>query len=438
MKPEEIVVACCLVNSASSGVASERITAADFEDTELGEVFSACVDHFKANGSGLSERAILGHLQVQGVLDKLGTSGQVASLVKAGRIEQRTIGYHASQVASASRTRQAQSVLHQALADLQTRSWDEVAASHLPSLDAIERGDLNELPLTGPELKERAIESLRSDQQPFCPTGIERFDANFGGFTYGSLNVIAARPSVGKSLLACEIGIRAAEQGRHVLVISLEMSDVEIAYRYLSRCSDVELCKFRTGDIKQYVDHLERHELPECLHVWVKPKATMQQIGAMVRCLKQRHGSLDMVIIDYLGLMGGISSNQYERATGNSQEAKQLAVDENVAVVLASQLNREAEKSEATLANLALSGSIEQDADTIMFLHRDKEKAPHELVVKLAKNRNGRLGSLKFEFEGEYARISDNEPMAQEMIEVKNSNKEGFKNDFGNYGSSVL
>lgn len=405
------------------------VSGADFQDSGLGRVYSAIVDLYESQGEQvLSERALLSGLRSAGVLSELGDNHQIAEMVRDGRASRPSALYYARQVLEASVNRRARQAVSRVLNRLNDgKGWAEMSRDALAELAAIESGIVTESPLNGSELKRRAMDSLRSGATAMCPSGFYRFDSQFGGFAKGAVSVIAARTSVGKSLVSGDIAARVAEMGKRTLLVSLEMSEVELGYRFLSRAAEVDLNTFRKDEITTQLDRLESVDIDDRLHVWVKPRVKIEQVEAMVRKM-QSEGGLDLVVIDYLGLMGGKHDKAYDRVTANSQAAKEMAIRNDVAVVLCSQLNRAAEESDSpSLANLALSGSIEQDADLIVFLTRDKTKNPKVIRWSVMKNRNGSLGYMEFGFEGEYSRLNGEDPNVVAAAATADSE---FGNDF--------
>jgi replicative DNA helicase len=404
---ERDLIASVLAASSGFREATEIVGPEDFADKDLGVIFGAVVDACESHGSALGEKAILSELKRRGLLRRLGDSFAVAELLRSGRLASQSCVYFALKVATASRSRRARSVA----ANLQRHidsggDWDVIAGQYVASLQAINSGVNAATPLSGPELQKRTIDSLKSKKQQVCPSGLVRFDDMFGGFPIGGVTVMAARTSVGKSAVSGDLAARAAEAGCGALFVSLEMSELELGYRFLARESNVDLKLFRQKAIDAEIEKLEATALSENLHVWVQPRVTIEQIDATVRRLAATT-PLDLVVIDYLGLMGGPAESAYDRVTRNSQLAKQLAIQNNVAVIMCSQLNREAEKAEANLAHLALSGSVEQDADMIIFLNRDKVAEPRKMQLAVMKNRNGPLGYLDFDFYGEFSRLGE-------------------------------
>lgn len=215
-------------------------------------------------------------------------------------------------------------------------------------------------------------------------TGINTIDRENGGFQPGQMIVIGARPSVGKSALAGMIALDMAAKGKRVGIISLEMSNTEIAARLASIDTQTDFHVLYRGlyrDEHQTQVVYKRiasttSQLP--IHVTDKTDVNMSEIKAKAQKLKAKHG-LDCLMIDYLQLVE--AGESYNRSRENeiakiSRSCKVMAKDMNIPVILLCQLNREVTKRKGIdrypqLSDLRESGSIEQDADVVMFLHRD-------------------------------------------------------------------
>jgi replicative DNA helicase len=259
--------------------------------------------------------------------------------------------------------------------------------------------------------------------------GFSRLDDLTQGFQPGNLVVLAARPGVGKTAMALNWALRASmRHGAHCAVFSLEMSKKEVADRFLSSHSRIDLKTVARGrifpeDHKRLVAAGEEiNNLP--IFVCDSAAITARDITAMVdRHCTVFNQRLDMVIVDYLQLISSPQDSRGARLTEAvrvgeiSRQMKILAKEHNIPVVVLSQLNREVERREGRmpqLSDLRDSGAIEQDADIVMFIHR-RPKIPvgdpdehgnrgafdHELII--AKHRNGPTGSIQLYFEGQFS-----------------------------------
>jgi len=215
-------------------------------------------------------------------------------------------------------------------------------------------------------------------------TGIKAIDRDNGGFHPGQMIAIGARPSVGKSALAGGLAVEISKQNKTVGIISLEMSNTEIAARLAAIDTDTDFHIIYRGLYKDTKEaealynkiSSSTHKLP--IYVSDKTEVNVLEIKSKASKLKHLHG-LDCLIIDYLQLIG--SDEQRNRTRENeiskiSRATKIIAKDLNIPVILLCQLNREVTKRKGNdrypqLSDFRESGSIEQDADIVMFLHSD-------------------------------------------------------------------
>src|SRR5690606_36573987 len=256
-------------------------------------------------------------------------------------------------------------------------------------------------------------------------TGFTTLDEYMNGMEPEALIIIAARPSMGKSAFAMNLALDAAMYNKGgkagVAIFSLEMSNEQLVSRMISSLSNIENSKLRTGHLtSQEWKHFELYtERIQNYNIFFDDStaSNINEIRARCRKLAQEK-KLDLVVIDYLQLihadMRGNASRQ-EEVSKISRALKQMAKELKVPVIALSQLSRDVEKTgdkKPLLAHLRESGSIEQDADIVMFIHRDeyynRDKEPSgDAEIILAKNRQGRIGSIKFIFQTQYSRFAE-------------------------------
>src|SRR5690625_4824178 len=253
------------------------------------------------------------------------------------------------------------------------------------------------------------------------PTGFADLDALTNGLHPGQMIVVAARPAVGKSTLGLDIARAASmRNGMTSGIFSLELSRNEISMRMLSAESQVPLQNMRKGTMRdEDWTRLARamgkvSEAP--LFIDDSPNMSLMEIRAKCRRLKQRH-DLKLVVIDYLQLMSSgkrVESRQQE-VSEFSRAMKLLAKELEVPVIAISQLNRGSEQrtdKKPQMSDLRESGSIEQDADVVILLHREdlyEKESPRagEADIIVAKHRNGPTDTIVVAFQGHYARFFD-------------------------------
>lgn len=282
-------------------------------------------------------------------------------------------------------------------------------------------------------------------------TGLIDMDKKLGGLHPSDLLILAGRPSMGKTSLATNIAFNVAKaykrgirpdgsegaiDGGVVGFFSLEMSAEQLAGRILAEASEISSHKIRQGDMteeefRRFVDAAKA--LEACpLYIDDTPSIPISQLAARARRLKRTHG-LDLLIIDYLQLARGTAENRVQEIAEISMGLKAIAKELNIPVVALSQLSRQVESREdkrPQLSDLRESGSIEQDADVVMFVFREeyykeREKpGDHELdkmaewqeamsrlhakaEVIIGKQRHGPIGTVELSFESQFTRFGN-------------------------------
>lgn len=299
----------------------------------------------------------------------------------------------------------------------------ESAEKKIYALRKGERGDsLEPISMTLHRVFEHLSELALSDSAiPGLSTGLRDLDGMINGLNKSDLLLIAARPAMGKSAFALNIGLNVAKKyQKTVAVFNLEMSREQLAMRLLASESFVEMNKLATGKLsdEEWTKLcMASGALSQMdLRIDDNPSVTVADISAKCRRLE----NLGLVIIDYLQLMqgSGYGKNNENRVVvvGEiSRSLKIMAKELNVPVICLSQLSRAVESrsdKRPILSDLRESGSIEQDADSVMFLYRDEyynENSEDRGVCEciLAKNRHGRTGSVKLQWIAQYQTFTD-------------------------------
>lgn len=238
------------------------------------------------------------------------------------------------------------------------------------------------------------------------------------GFKPGNMIILAARPSMGKTLLALNIIQHIAEQKKTIAFFSIEMSQEEIAARLLTSVSGMKSRDINTGNYNEFgVEKITKaiNELRDLKIIIDDSAVTSASIRAKCRKIKRQHG-LDLVVVDYLQLIDGYNNlDPVHKTTAISRDLKLLAKELDVPVIALSQLNRSLEQrpdKRPIMADLRQSGAIEQDADMILFIYRDEvynEYSDQKGIaeIKLAKNRDGKTGTIRLVFRGDYCRFEN-------------------------------
>ena len=259
-------------------------------------------------------------------------------------------------------------------------------------------------------------------------SGIKDSDAKTSGFQKGDMVLIAARPSMGKTTFSLNIAENAAlKEGKSVVIFSLEMSKEQLAYKLLCSQANVDMLKLRTGNLEDDDwERIARATGPLAnAKIYIDDTAGISVMDMRSKCrkIKMEHG-IDMILIDYLQLMSGSagSDNRQQEVSEISRSIKALAKEMECPVIALSQLSRAPEQRadhRPMLSDLRESGSIEQDADVVMFLYRDEyynketeEKGIGECII--AKQRNGPVGTVKMAWIGAHSKFADLELVHKE------------------------
>lgn len=249
-------------------------------------------------------------------------------------------------------------------------------------------------------------------------TGMKDLDAKLSGLKNGDMVIIAGRPAMGKTTLAVQIALHAAQSGKPALVLSQEMSYQQLADRLLSSSGKIYLGDITTGKLTDdgwarlsaAVGNLI--DLP--LYLDDQGALALADVCAKARMIKRKHG-LSLVVVDYLQLMSGVGNNRNAQIEEISRGLKALAKELHIPIIVLSQLSRECEKrnnKRPMMSDLRDSGAIEQDADLILFVYRDEiynsdspDKGTVEIII--GKNRQGEPGAVRMSFQGEFSNFAD-------------------------------
>ncbi|GAA1572478.1 replicative DNA helicase [Streptomyces globosus] len=303
-------------------------------------------------------------------------------------------------------------IVNSAQAEIYAVTEQRTSEDYLPLGDIME-GALDEIEAIG----------SRSGQMSGVPTGFTDLDSLTNGLHPGQMIVIAARPAMGKSTLALDFARACSIKSNLPSVIfSLEMGRNEIAMRLLSAEARVALHHMRSGTMTDDDWTRLARRMPDVsaapLYIDDSPNLSMMEIRAKCRRLKQRN-DLALVVIDYLQLMQSGGSRRPEsrqqEVSDMSRNLKLLAKELEVPVIALSQLNRGPEQrtdKKPMVSDLRESGSIEQDADMVILLHREdayEKESPRagEADLIVAKHRNGPTATITVAFQGHYSRFVD-------------------------------
>ncbi|MBE8215484.1 MAG: replicative DNA helicase [Endozoicomonadaceae bacterium] len=254
-------------------------------------------------------------------------------------------------------------------------------------------------------------------------TGFDDLDEMTAGLQAGDMIVVAARPSMGKTVFGMNLVESAmlTQEKKPVLVFSLEMPAEQLLMRSLASLGKINQTRIRTGKLEDddwpKLASVVKRLMDKQLFIDDTPGLSPQLIRTRIRRLMREHGPLSLVMIDYLQLMqiSGYKEGRINEISSISRALKSMAKEFNVPIVALSQLNRSLEQrpnKRPVNSDLRESGAIEQDADVILFIYRDEvynpdseQKGMAEIII--GKQRNGPIGHIKLSFLGHYARFDN-------------------------------
>ena len=428
LESEQAILGCVLIDNEIMTSLSDEMTVQDFYDRRHQIIFSAMLNIYK-NQMQIDFTTLIAELQIKNQLVEAGGAVYLSSLIDAvyttanitdyiqivqDAALKRNVIAAATSIAEAGYNANYDSAgyidyAERLLLDLAKRRRTE---GFVPIDTVIE--NVKNIMLAN-RAKAGEITGLSS--------GFDKLDEVTLGLQKDNLIILAARPAMGKSAFAMNIAINAAthnvkETGEPISValFSLEMSQEQIVQRMTAAQARVNLTNIQKGLLSQKEMLLVESANDElgALNIYFCDQGTVTVADIRAKCRKQKSsGGLDLVIIDYLQLINGTgkTGNRQEEVANISRSLKQMARELGVPVIALSQLSREIDKREdkrPIMADLRESGSIEQDADIVMFLYRDgyynknSEKVSNHTELIIAKNRGGVTGTIEFLFQGEY------------------------------------
>ena len=436
---EMAVLGGMLLSKDAIGEVSQMIDVTDFYQPKHQTIYEAIIDLF-SNSQNVDVVIVANQLMKDGNLDKVGGADYLHTLVAfvptaanatyyAEIVHQRAIlrnviaaGTKIAQLGYSAEGSQAEDVVNLAQAEVYEMSTGRVKQDYeaigpvvhdaLEQLDKLQNGDLK----TGVPTGFRDIDDVTQGLQPGQMVVVAGGPDHVGKIVVG-----AGRPAMGKSTLGIDFARAAAlHHNMTSIVFSLEMSKVELAQRIISAETNIPLAAMRRADditadrwntLNNFWNKLQNAPL----FIDDSPNMSLMEIRAKCRRLKQTN-DLKLVVIDYLQLMSSgkqVESRQQE-VSEFSRALKLLAKELEVPVVALSQLNRGPEMrndKKPQLSDLRESGSIEQDADVVLLVHRpdfyDKEDRPGEADIIMAKHRNGPTETFHLAFLGAYSKFKD-------------------------------
>lgn len=431
LEAEESLLGAMLLSADAVAAAIEICDAADFYKPAHGHIFSAIASLTNA-GEAVDAVTVTDELRRSGMLEAVGDPSILVSLQATTPSTANAVHY-ARIVEEHALLRRLVGVAGE-IAEIGFSAPDDVVAAldraETMVFEVAQRKEVDTVMPLGDLLlpSMERIEQLheRGDTVTGVATGYLDLDEMLAGLQPSSLTIVGARPSMGKTSLAlgmvAHVGVVLQ---RPVLLVSLEMGHLELTQRLLSAEAEVDAHRLRIG-------HLREPDWPKLSHAISRlsdamvfiddnPNATVMDIRARARRLRKSAGDLGLVVVDYLQLMTGSgrskSENRQVEVAEISRGLKILARELEVPVVALSQLSRNLEARQdkrPMLSDLRESGSLEQDADVVLFIYREEAYNPEASIdqrgkaeILVAKHRNGRTGHVELAFRSQFAKFDN-------------------------------
>jgi replicative DNA helicase len=442
---ESVILGACLTETTAMVLVGDKLSPEMFYETKFGEIYSALLSMYHS-GKAIDLVTVRAELASRGKLEAVGGAYELVRL--AGRVASSAhLEYHTLILRQMYIRREMIAGLHTLLASAADESVDlsdaladlHRLAGHLES-GAVSNNCLRDMERLMQDTLEQMDKRVENNRNGITgiPTGLRELDRLTAGWQQGDLNIIAARPSVGKTAFALHLALAAGRAGKHVLVNSLEMQGERLGDRWLcAQAANVDAGHLKTGllDAGERQQALEAARLLSALPVYVDDNSKMSMDHIRSSALLQKSkGRCDLLIIDYLQLCemksGQKNRNREQEVAEASRKAKLIAKELDIPVILLCQLNRECEMradKRPALSDLRESGAIEQDADVVMLLYRPalygltserRSKFPSEGLgmVILAKHRNGETGDVYFGHNPAMTKIGEYVPPTEWMM----------------------
>lgn len=411
---EESVLGAMLLDKDAVIAVAEFLEADDFYDERLKDVYKACIELYE-------ERVPIDVLTVSEKLKKnkslklVGSSSFLADL--ANKVPTAAHVEHYGRIVKDTSTKRSLMSAASRLVDISMN--DGMGASEVLDAAESEIFSISQRNLTKAftSVRETLAESFdrldelhkQGEGMRGVATGFADIDDALAGMQKSNLIILAARPSVGKTSLAMNIAQHVAvHDKKSVGFFSLEMSKEELVDRLLVGQADIDAWKLKTGKLSE--DDFTKlsnamGELAEApLYIDDTPALSILEMRTKARRLQVEHG-LDFMVVDYLQLARSRNlENRVQEVSEISQGLKNIARELKIPVFALSQLSRAVETrggNKPQLSDLRDSGSIEQDADVVMFLYREDNDNPENMMLDIAKHRNGPLRSIALHFKGD-------------------------------------
>lgn len=438
IEAEKALLGCILIDPDAIYKVADMIVADDFYKPAHQIIYSAIMYLFERR-EAIDLLTVTNRLKEIGELEKIGGASYLVELINSTPTVMNVVNY-----ARIVKDKKARRDMIQTSFEIQRLAYDEdkkpeelideVESKIFKVAEKIYPKEMTHISIYLEEAYQR-IEELHSRERKLrgVSTGFRLLDEYLGGFQKSDLIILASRPSLGKTALALTFARHIAiNENKPVAIFSLEMSKDQVIDRLIAGEAGVSLWRLRTGKLVYEGELNELSSISEAMdrlnqasiYIDDSPNLTTLQIRTMSRKLKHQVGDLGLIIVDYLQLIKSHKpyESRVQEITEISRSLKELARELNVPLLAISQLSRAPEQRISQiprLSDLRESGSIEQDADVVLFIHRPKEAgqiAPsNQADIIIAKQRNGPLGVVTLYFDPESTAFYSTEESIEEI-----------------------
>lgn len=412
---EPNLIACMVLDPTVCDRLADKLHPSEFADRDLGRLYDTLLALYDARRPIRDLKLLLPELASCGLPQSLTAASWWITLLADPPLASNA-AYYAAEIQAADRRRRLLSVALRINADVTAGTEPERTAEYVEAqLASLGSSHEQHPPQRIGQVIAEVCRDLTAEDRPTGPgvmSGILSLDEVTGGWHPGDLAILAARPGVGKTSLATQIALYQATRGRLAGIVSLEMRQTELVMRLVSTWLSIDIRALRSRDLDarakakllelgaEYADS----DMP--LDLWSPPTASLAGIRGYAKRLSLQ-GKLSLLVVDYLQLVRprDYRTPREQQVAEVSRGLKALAKELEVPVLCLAQLNRDVEKTNRApkLSDLRESGSIEQDADAVVFIHPDKDA--HQLIV--AKQRFGGIGSVTVHFDAKRTTFTD-------------------------------
>lgn len=424
LEAEQYVLSCCLLDPVALVTATSRLKSGDFYSLAHAATFDAMV-RLQRDGIGVDSVTLKRHLS-DDQFEEFGGYGYLTELIDQSPVTG-FIDHYCDIVLEKARRRAAIRIHSEALSALWDPRADDPTEATIASLMGIEVGNTSEEGVWFSDVLGAGYEAMmEACRHPSEKAGV--IDTPFGDLNRklavaeDDMVVVAARPSTGKTALALQILEHLALVGQSVKFFSLEMSRLQVSRRYIMMKTGISVHKQMTG----YLDADDRQKAKKALGDWAhlpinlddRTNLTVAQMAATVqRDMLRMNDAYAAIVVDHMGKVKSsmkADASNHIKLSQVSNDLKAMARRLKVPVIVLNQLNRgnEKENREPLMSDIRESGSIEEDADVIMLLHRpEREGSFTNAQLAIAKNRQGECGKVELVFQGQYAKFNAAQPL---------------------------